>query len=102
MVFSQYLFAIVLITIGFAKRKTDAQTHKTNIAFGCLMLMFPVIDRAIGHVFDDLYAIILLLTYLSLFGSFVWYYKKIKWQFVVGFIIWLTGILNMIIINGEI
>ena len=66
------------------------------------MLMFPVIDRAIGHVFDDLYAIILLLTYLSLFGSFVWYYKKIKWQFVVGFIIWLTGILNMIIINGEI
>lgn len=100
MVFSQYLFAIVLITIGFAKRKTDAQTHKTNIVFGCLMLMFPVIDRAIGHVFDDLYPIVLLLTYVTLFGAFVWYNKKIRWQFAVGFIIWLAGIVNMIINDG--
>jgi hypothetical protein len=100
MVFSQLLFAIVLITIGFAKRKTDALTHKTNISFGCLLLMFPAIDRAVGHVFDDLYPIVLLLTYFILFGSFIWYYKKIKWQVAAGFLIWLVGLINMIMKDG--
>ena len=100
MVFSQLLFAIVLITIGFAKRKSDALTHKTNITFGCLMLMFPAIDRAVGKIFDELYPVVLLLTYFILFGAFVWYHKKIKWQFAVGFIIWLVGLVNMMMNGG--
>lgn len=100
MVFSQYLFAILLITIGFAKRKADAQTHKTNIIFGCLMLMFPAIDRAVGHIFDNLYPVVLLFTYFVLFTSFIWYYKKIKWQFAVGFLIWLVGLINLTLNGG--
>lgn len=100
MVFSQYLFAIVLITIGFANRKSNVLTHKTNIIFGSFMLMQPAIDRAIGHVFDDLFPILFLLTYFILFGTFIWYYKKIKWQFVVGFLIWLAGLINMIMNGG--
>ncbi len=100
MVFSQYLFAIVLTTIAFINRKKNALTHKTNIIFASFLLMQPAIDRAVGHLFDEQFVIVWLITYFILFGTFIWYYKKIKWQFVVGFIIWLAGLVNMIIHGG--
>ncbi|HOX81525.1 MAG TPA: hypothetical protein PLJ60_05120 [Chryseolinea sp.] len=100
MVFSQYLFAIVLIVIGFAKRKTDTLAHKTNIIFGSFMLMQPAIDRMVGHLFDDVFVIVWLAVYFILFGLFIWYYKKIKWQFAAGFTIWLAGLMNMIMNGG--
>ncbi len=96
MVSSQYLFAIVLTVIGYINRKSDLKKHKTNIMFASFMLMQPAIDRAVGHVLDDIYVIAFLSIYAILFGSFIWYYKKVKWQFAVGFVIWLSGLLNLI------
>ena len=100
MVFSQYLFAIVLVIIGFINRKSNALTHKTNITFGSFLLMQPAIDRAVGHLFDEVFIFVWLFIYFVLFAAFIWYYKKIKWQFAVGFIIWLAGLINLIINDG--
>jgi len=100
MVFSQYLFAIVLTTIGFVKRKSNALAHKTNIILGSLLLMHPAIDRMVGHLFDDIYIFVWLGIYFILFGLFVWYYKKIKWQLAIGFLIWLAGLVNMAMNGG--
>lgn len=100
MVFSQYLFAIVLTILGYANRKSNALNHKTNIIFGSFLLMQPAIDRAVGHIFDELYIVVWLLIYFILFGLFIWYYRKIKWQFAVGFMIWLVGLINLSLKEG--
>lgn len=100
MVFSQYLFAVVLTIIGYANRKSNASNHKTNIIFGSFMFMQPAIDRMVGHLFDDIYIFVWLSIYFILFGLFVWYYKKIKWQFAVGFTIWLAGLINLVMNDG--
>ena len=100
MVFSQYLFAIVLMIIGFVNRKSNPLTHKTNIIFGSFMLMQPAIDRAIEHLFDDIYVIVWLLTYFLIYSLFIWFFKGIKWQVAVGFIIWIIGLINLELSGG--
>lgn len=100
MVFSQYLFAIILIIIGFINRKSNALDHKTNIIIGTFFLMQPAIDRFVGHLFDEHFVFVWLFIYLILFASFIWYYRKIKWQLALGFIIWLAGLINMLMHDG--
>lgn len=100
MVFSQYLFATVLIIIGFTNRKSNALSHKTNIIFGSLFLMQPAIDRTVGHLFDEQFIFVWLLIYIILFTTFIWYYRKIKWQLAIGFTVWLAGLINQMMHEG--
>lgn len=100
MVFSQYVFAVVLMCIGFANRKSNALAHKTNITFGSFFLIQPAIDRMVGHLFDEQFIFVWLLIYFILFAAFIWYYRKIKWQFAIGFFIWLAGLTNMMMNGG--
>jgi len=100
MVFSQYVFAVILMCIGFTNRKSNALAHKTNIMFGSFFLIQPAIDRMVGHTFDELFIFVWLFIYVTLFATFLWYYKKIKWQFAVGFLIWLAGLINVTINGG--
>ena len=96
MVFSQYLFASVLIVIGFVKRKTNPVIHKSHIIIGSLFLIQPSVDRTIGKFFDEYFLFTFLLTYLILFILFIWYYKKVNWQLAVGFLIWSAGLINLL------
>ena len=96
MIFLQLMFATILIIIGFLKRKTNPLVHKTHIIFGSFMMIQPAVDRAVGHLFGEI-GIQWLIIYLVLFGLFIWYYKKIKWQIAVGFLIWAGGFTNLLI-----
>jgi len=96
MIFLQLVFATILIIIGFAKRKTNSLIHKTHIIFGSFMMIQPALDRAVGHLFGEV-GIHWLIIYLIIFGLFVWYYKKIKWQIAVGFLVWAGGLTNVLI-----
>jgi hypothetical protein len=93
---SLLLFGSILIVRGFSLRKKDAARHKMNIVFGTFMLMEPGISRSIGHLFET-GAPMWLLTYLVLFGAFVWHSRRVIWQIAVGFSIWLIGTANIII-----
>ena len=95
-----FVFATFLIVKGFLIRKQDPDSHKTNIIIGTFMLMEPGISRSLGHLFGKGSESIWLLTYLILFGAFVWHYRKIRWQIGVGFLIWLIGTANIIINMG--
>lgn len=99
MIFLQLMFAMILIVIGFAKRKKNPLIHKTHIIFGSFMLIQPALDRAVGHVFGEV-GIQWLIIYLILFGLFIWYYKKIKWQIAVGFLVWAGGLTNVLMNMG--
>lgn len=95
MIFLQLMFATILIIIGFAKRKTNSLIHKTHIIFGSFMMIQPALDRAVGHLFGEV-GIQWLIIYLILFGLFIWYYKKLKWQIAFGFLIWAGGLTNVL------
>jgi len=95
MIVLQLTFATILIVIAFAKRKTDSLTHKTHMIFGSFMMIQPALDRAVGHLFGQV-GIQWLIIYLILFGLFVWYYKKIKWQIAIGFLVWTAGLTNVL------
>lgn len=99
MIFLQLIFATILIITGFAKRKTDPLIHKTHIIFGSFMLIQPALDRAVGHLFGEV-GIQWLIIYLVLFGLFIWYYKKLKWQIAIGFLVWAGGLTNVIMNMG--
>jgi len=59
------------------------------------MLIQPALDRAAGHLFGEV-GIQWLIIYLALFGLFIWYYKKLKWQIAVGFLVWAGGLTNVL------
>ena len=98
-VLNMALFCVgtLLIVQGFLARKTNTETHRTNIVFGSFLLMEPGISRAVGHLFGKDGQPIWLLTYLILFGMFVWYHRRIKWQVAVGFGTWLAGTVYLIV-----
>jgi hypothetical protein len=92
-----FAFATVLIVNAFLVRHRDSQLHKTNIIIGTFLVMEPGISRALGHLFSELQDALWLLAYLVLFGTFVWYYRKVNWQIAIGFLIWLTGTANIVV-----
>lgn len=92
MIFAQLILATILIVMGFAKRKTDSRTHKTNMMVGTFMLLQPAADSAIGHLFGRP-DVEWLLLYTILFGLFIWRHKGIRWQITVAFVTWFGGLL---------
>ncbi len=96
MVFGQLVLASILIGIGFYKRKSNPVVHKTNIMFGSFLLIQPAWDRAAGHLFGS-QGIEWLVFYILLFGLFIWYHGKVKWQIATGFAVWLAGLTNIIL-----
>lgn len=96
MVFSQLVFATILIGLAFRNRKKNSEIHKTNIMFGSFLLIQPAWDRAAGHLFGNV-GLEWILFYLIFYGLFIWYHKKIKWQVGVGFLIWVAGFTNVIL-----
>jgi len=95
MVFSQLIFGTILIGLGYKNRKTNTLAHKTNVMFGSFLLIQPAWDRAASKMFGPI-GLEWILFFLIFYGLFIWYYKKIKWQFLVGFLIWLAGLTNVI------
>ena len=60
------------------------------------MLMEPSISRAMGHLFGEMANLLWLVSFLTLFALFTWYYRGVIWQVGVGFLIWLVGTVNII------
>ncbi len=90
-------FATVLIVRGLSQRKSAPEEHKKNVLIGSFLLMEPGISRSIGHLFGEGSEGLWLLAYLMLFGTFVWYYKRVNWQIATGFGIWVIGTANIIV-----
>lgn len=91
-----FVFATLMIVRGFLVRKQDAAAHKTSILVGTFMLIEPALSRSLSHLFGGETEGLWLLTYLVLFGLFVWFYKKINWQITTAFTVWLLGTANFI------
>ena len=89
-----------LIITGFLNRQKDTSKHKKHILIGTLMLMEPGISRTLNHIVGQGTEPLWLLTYLVLFGLFIWFFKRINWQLGVGFVIWLAGLANFIASMG--
>ena len=96
MVFSQLIYGSILIGLAYYNRTKDTLSHKNNIMFGSFMLIQPAWDRAAGNLFGSV-GIEWLVFYIVFFGLFIWYHKRIKWQIVVGFLIWLAGLTNLVL-----
>jgi len=99
MVFSQLIFGSILIGLSYRNRKTDISAHKFNIVFGSFLLLQPAWDRAAGHLFGRV-ELEWFVLYILLFGLFIWYQKKLKWQIAIGFVIWAAGLTNVIMHMG--
>ena len=95
MVFSQLVLAIVLIGLAYRFRKKNPDLQKTNIMFGSFLLIQPAWDRAVGHLFGSI-GLEWILFFLIIYGLFIWHDKKVRWQYVLGFIIWALGLVNVL------
>ena len=92
-----FAFATVLIVHAFLVRHRNSRLHKSNLLVGTFLLMEPGISRALGHLAGDESQLYWLLAYIVLFGTFVWYYRRITWQIAAGFLIWLGGTANVVV-----
>ena len=98
----QMILSVILVSIGFLNRKKNNKKHLSHILFGSFCLMQPSIDRFTGNFFVEMNLFGLadmvpwLLIYITIFISFIWYLKKVKWYMIVWFIIWFYFLFKLV------
>ena len=94
MVFSQLVLATILIGLAYRQRRTDPDLHKFNVMFGSFLLVQPAWDRATAHLFGG-QGLVWLCLFPAGYALFIWHQRKVRWQLVVGFLVWLAGLVNV-------